>query len=101
MNLREVQLSLAGQALSLIYTPPQARIREKSGLIRDNAQPWASGRTRPAPPIVSDPEEIRRLSSQRYGQALSDIEAGFAELLHAGSDDVSDIGAPRRRRTQP
>jgi hypothetical protein len=32
LNRREVQLFLAGQALSLIYTPPQATFREKSGL---------------------------------------------------------------------
>ncbi|WP_264032684.1 hypothetical protein, partial [Mycolicibacterium elephantis] len=31
-NRREVQLSLAGQALSLIYTPPNTSFREKSGL---------------------------------------------------------------------
>jgi hypothetical protein len=33
LNRREVQLFLAGQALSLIYTPPQATFREKSGLV--------------------------------------------------------------------
>ncbi len=33
MNLREVQLSLAGQALSPIYTPPKATFHEKSGLV--------------------------------------------------------------------
>ncbi len=32
MNPREVQLFLAGQALSLIYTPSPATIHEKSGL---------------------------------------------------------------------
>lgn len=32
LNRREVQLSLAGQALSLIYTPPKATFREKFGL---------------------------------------------------------------------
>jgi hypothetical protein len=32
LNRREVQLSLAGQALSLIYTPSKATFREKSGL---------------------------------------------------------------------
>ncbi|MDF1902994.1 hypothetical protein PXH80_27400, partial [Mycolicibacterium smegmatis] len=34
LNPREVQLSLAGQALSLIYTPSPEIIREKSGLDR-------------------------------------------------------------------
>ncbi|WP_209840852.1 hypothetical protein, partial [Mycolicibacterium sp. NCC-Tsukiji] len=31
-NLRQVRLFLAGQALSLIYTPSPATIREKFGL---------------------------------------------------------------------
>ena len=35
MNPREVQLSLAGQALSLIYTPSPEIIREKSGLVAE------------------------------------------------------------------
>jgi len=34
LNPREVQLSLAGQALSHIYTPPRATFHEKSGLVR-------------------------------------------------------------------
>ncbi len=37
LNLRQVRLFLAGQALSLIYTPPQATIREKSGLVAYSA----------------------------------------------------------------
>ncbi|WP_280483910.1 type IV secretory system conjugative DNA transfer family protein [Nocardia farcinica] len=68
-------------------------------LMRDNTvQPWASGITLPPPPETSDPSEIRRLSRERYGQPLDEIEAGFAELLdqvNGGAD-----GAPRRRRRQ-
>ncbi|MBF6185044.1 type IV secretory system conjugative DNA transfer family protein [Nocardia farcinica] len=68
-------------------------------LMRDNTvQPWASGVTMPPPPETSDPNEIRRLSRERYGQPLDEIEAGFAELLdqvNGGAD-----GAPRRRRRQ-
>ncbi|MBF6299052.1 type IV secretory system conjugative DNA transfer family protein [Nocardia amamiensis] len=70
-----------------------------ASLMRDNTiQPWASGITLPPPPQTSDPEEIRRLSRERYGQSLDEIEAGFAELLdqvNGGADD-----APRRRRRQ-
>lgn len=75
-----------------------------ASLIRDNSvQPWASGVTNPPPPETSDPDEIRRLSRQRYGQPLADIEAGFAELLTgADTDDRPDnIGAPRQPRRQP
>ncbi|MGW4366307.1 type IV secretory system conjugative DNA transfer family protein [Nocardia takedensis] len=69
-------------------------------LMRDNTvQPWASGVTLPPPPETSDPNEIRRLSRERYGQPLSEIEAGFAALLDQVNGDTGD--APRRRRRQP
>lgn len=75
-----------------------------ASLIRDNTtQPWASGTTRPAPAVTSDPAEIRRLSAQRYGTSRDDIEAGFAELIENGTgsgNDGADIGTPRQRRRQ-
>ncbi|BDT94157.1 conjugal transfer protein TraG [Nocardia sputorum] len=68
-------------------------------LMRDNTvQPWASGITLPPPPETSDPSEIRRMSRERYGQPLDEIEAGFAELLDQVNGDAD--GAPRRRRRQ-
>jgi hypothetical protein len=74
-----------------------------ASLVRHNAvQPWASGITNPPPPETSDPDEIRRLSRERYGQPLDTIEAGFAELL-AGTvktDDSDGMRAPKRRRRQ-
>ena len=73
-----------------------------ASLIRDNSvQPWASGVTRPAPPITSDPDDIRRHSEAKYGQPLDKIEAGFAALLDGvnANADGADIGTPRRRRT--
>lgn len=72
-----------------------------TSLVRDNAvQPWASGITRPAPAPLSDPQAIRELSRERYGQPLAEIEAGFNALIAsaAASDPTDDIGAPRRRR---
>ena len=74
-----------------------------TSLVRDNAvQPWASGVTNPPPPVTSDPDEIRRLSRERFGQSLDAIEAGFAELLSGASnaDSAKDVGAPKRRRRQ-
>ncbi|WP_018599353.1 type IV secretory system conjugative DNA transfer family protein [Mycobacterium sp. 155] len=71
-----------------------------ASLVRDNAvQPWASGVTKPAPAATVDPAAIRRLSRERYGQPLADIEAAFIALVEgAGStDSPTDIGAPRRR----
>jgi hypothetical protein len=72
-----------------------------TSLMRDNSvQPWASGTTLPPPPITSDPNEIRRLSRERYGQPLDEIEAGFAALLEAVNGPIETAGA-RRRRRQP
>ncbi|WP_280351506.1 type IV secretory system conjugative DNA transfer family protein [Nocardia abscessus] len=69
-----------------------------ASLIRDNSsQPWVSGLTiEPPKKPSSDPEEIRRLSRERYGQPLDEIEAGFAELL----DPPSDKTTTRRKRRQ-
>ncbi|MFF0493952.1 type IV secretory system conjugative DNA transfer family protein [Nocardia sp. NPDC004068] len=71
-------------------------------LMRDNTvQPWASGVTLPPPPETSDPNEIRRLSRERYGQPLDEIEAGFAELLdqvNGGTSSAGSAGGRRRRQ---
>ncbi|PSR58689.1 MULTISPECIES: type IV secretory system conjugative DNA transfer family protein [Nocardia] len=73
-----------------------------ASLMRDNSvQPWASGVTLPPPPEISDPEEIRRLSRERYGQPLDEIERGFAELLdqvNGSSTSIGGAGARRRRQ---
>ena len=41
LNRGEVQLSLAGQALSPIYSPSKATFHEKSGLVVDTGRPVA------------------------------------------------------------
>ncbi|UGT62876.1 type IV secretory system conjugative DNA transfer family protein [Nocardia asteroides] len=70
-------------------------------LMRDNTvQPWASGVTLPPPPVTSDPAEIRRLSRERYGQPLDEIEAGFTELLEQVSGGGAEGAGGRRRRRQ-
>jgi hypothetical protein len=74
-----------------------------ASLVRDNAvQPWASGVTKPAPEATSNPDEIRQLSRQRYGQRREQIDAAFAELLSGASekDGSDDIGGPKPRRRQ-
>ncbi|HMR86006.1 MAG TPA: TraM recognition domain-containing protein [Candidatus Nanoperiomorbaceae bacterium] len=40
-------------------------------------QPYASGRTLPAPAVCTDPDQIRTASAKRYGRAVAEIEAGF------------------------
>lgn len=64
--------------------------------------PWASGRTMPAPPAISNPSQIRRLSRETYGQPLSEVEAAFAALLTGDAGDNSPehpTGGRRPRRT--
>lgn len=74
-----------------------------AALMQDGARtPWASGRTRRAPPVSSDPDDIRRRSRERYGQPLDRIEADFAALLNAPAPAGDAATAPgRRRRTNP
>lgn len=61
--------------------------------------PYASGRTLPPLPVTADVSALRRLSRDTYGQPLSDIEAGFADLLAADSAPLGATG--RRRRSTP
>lgn len=73
-----------------------------AALMRDTAlQPWVSVATAPPPNAISRPADIRRRSREQYGQPLSEIEAGFLELITDthGVDGANDrIGGPRRRR---
>lgn len=64
---------------------------------RGHVQPYALGRSRPLGPATSNPAELRRRSRERYGQPLSDIEAGFADLLGAVDQDLGTTGRRPRR----
>jgi len=48
---------------------------------RGAVTPYASGVTLPPSKPTSDPTQVKRLSRERYGRPLDEIEAGFAELL--------------------
>lgn len=74
-----------------------------ASLMQDGARtPWASGRTRQAPPVCSDPDDIRRRSRERYGQPLDRIEADFAEILNTSTSAGDTTATPgRRRRAAP
>lgn len=41
---------------------------------------YVSGRTQPLPPATTAPKQLRRLSRERYGRPLGDIEAELADL---------------------
>lgn len=83
-------------------------------------QPYTSGRTLPAPPECSEPDQIRAASAERHGRSVAAIEAAFTATgptkTEPGSDPnrsprtppgalgVPDVGAPqpgRLPRRQP
>jgi hypothetical protein len=59
--------------------------------------PYASGRTLPPAPAISSANELLRLSRQRYGRPLSEIEAGFAALLNPPQPPNEPLGRRPRR----
>ena len=60
---------------------------------------YVSGRTQPLPPNTASPEALRRLSRERYGRPLSDIEAELADL--AGNARAGQDGPTTGRRPNP
>jgi len=69
-------------------------------LVADNAvQPWASGRSLPPPPKVSDPEVVRAASRANFGRDRSEVDADIERLISGGrtSAESADDLAPRLR----
>jgi len=60
---------------------------------------YVSGRTQPLPPATASPEQLRRLSRERYGRPLGDIEAELADL--AGNGRVGQDEPTTGRRPNP
>ena len=60
---------------------------------------YVSGRTQPLPPATASPEQLRRLSRERYGRPLGDIEAELADL--AGNARVGQDEPTTGRRPNP
>lgn len=60
----------------------------------DAVQPWLSLRTAPAPAVSSDPEQVRRLSRERYATSLAKVDGDLQRLRGGGRE--GDLG-PRRR----
>ncbi|MCW2783996.1 MAG: hypothetical protein JWP74_513 [Marmoricola sp.] len=61
--------------------------------------PYASGRTLPPSPAISDPEALRRMSRERYGRSLDEVERGFQSLVD-GLAPADQLGTTGRRRRQ-
>jgi hypothetical protein len=65
---------------------------------RGAVTPYASGTTLPPSAPSGDPQRIKRISRERYGRPLDEIEAGFTALLTGTERSGGDLG---RRRRQP
>ena len=60
---------------------------------------FASLRTLPLPAVSSDPQAIRRLSRERYGRPVDEVEAEIRKLIEGDRDGDEPVG--RRRRASP
>lgn len=68
-------------------------------LTQQRGDRYVSGRTQPLPPATASPEQLRRLSRERYGRPLGDIEAELADL--AGSARAARDEPTTGRRANP
>lgn len=59
---------------------------------------FASIRTLQPPAPTSEPRTIRRLSRERYGRPIDEVEAEIRRLIEGDTDDEGPVG--RRRRPQ-
>jgi hypothetical protein len=68
-------------------------------LADDSVQKWCSGRTLPPPVERRSPEDVRRLSRERFGRDRSEVDADVNSLIDGSQTaaSVSDL-SPRRRR---
>jgi hypothetical protein len=53
---------------------------------------FASGRTLPLPPPISDPQEVRQASRLRYGRRLGDVDAEIRRLVEGDDRDLGTVG---------
>jgi hypothetical protein len=60
-------------------------------------QPWCSLTTLPAPEPISDPDEVRAMSRQRYGVDRAAVEAELHKLFVGRAGAVQDDLTPRKR----
>lgn len=64
---------------------------------RGQVNPFASGRTLPAPTATTSPAAQRACSRARYGQPLDELERDFAALLQSPAGTQTPPGRARRR----
>lgn len=66
-------------------------------LANGQTTPFASGRTLPPSATISNARSLQRASRQRFGQPLSEIEAGFAALVEPPEQASETLGRRPRR----
>jgi len=66
-------------------------------LANGQTTPFASGRTLPPSATISNARALQRASRQRFGQPLSEIEAGFAALVEPLEQASETLGRRPRR----
>ncbi len=65
--------------------------------VGSSVTPYMSGRTLPAPPETSDPNEVRRQSQARYGVSRADTDAALQRFIEGPTADDRPIGRTPRR----
>ena len=63
--------------------------------------PYASGKTSPLPPAISDPVMLRRASQERYGRPLDEVERDLMELAQSQAASTDTAGQSGRKRRTP
>ena len=60
---------------------------------------FASGRTLPMPPPISDPREVREASRLRYARPIREVEQEIADLVDGEAADPGIVGRRPKERT--
>jgi hypothetical protein len=59
---------------------------------------FASGKTLPPSTVISDPEQVRATSRERYGRPVAEIEAEIRRLIEGDRDDSESLGRRPRKK---
>lgn len=68
-------------------------------LVKGQPAPWVSLAIRALSPVSVDPIRLRRLSAERYGRALDEVEADFLTLIDARPEAEAGPGSAGLGRT--
>jgi Helicase HerA, central domain len=89
--------ALPGVSASQLQHLGPFEVAMRLSLAPGRVTPTMTGRTLPPGPRCSDPEQMRRIAAERYGQSVADTDAALARrygLTPAGDADTRAAGAP-------